>query len=338
MGRLGFFTGTLTPWVLNKLKFCVNGWGEGMSFFRKSLRQLCRRRGLKVLQLDVTEIQMERYHSTGEVAPHVHMVLLVRNKTGSTSPWLIAPEEMQRLWDAAFNRVIGVESAPEPNFTECVPVLKDVFGYLRKYFSKGNESDEIDWTGWEHVRPKQWCSQSKELKDAVKAMTTHHPGMFMDWLELNEPLLKGRGFYHLKTYAPDDIPVGNIAEVQFYSPEAELVLFTRFLEDWRKSIRFEAGLPYEEFDPVASLGLPVPSADLQAQLPRTLPVGSPIPVTQDLRERLDILLVNSQIPEPVFGPPVTLLEKEGTETQLDLFLSVNRSVLECHLGAEGSDE
>ena len=337
MGRLGFFTGTLNPEALKRLAICSNGWGRATSVFRKHVRQLCKRRGLKCLQLDVTEIQMDRYRSCGEPAPHLHMVLVVRNKTGSGSPWLISGADLQRLWDAAINSVVGGEPVATMNRTELVPVKKDVFGYLRKYFSKGSESDDISWTGWEGVRPRQGCSQSGELKAAVEAMTTRHSGVFMSWLELNAERFRGRGFYHLKTYSPDDIPVGNIAEVQFYSPEAELCVFIRFLKDLRKNIAGLRGLANEEFDPVSALGLPVPAADLEAQLPRTLPIGGPGPVTQDLRKRLDILFLNSQIAEPVFPVAVNVPKNEGAETQLSLFPLVNRLSSDGQLGPPGSD-
>lgn len=337
-GRLGFFTGTLNPESLRRLAIRTNGWGRTTSVFRKSVRQFCKRRGLKCLQLDVTEIQMDRYRSCGEPAPHLHMVLVVRNKTGSGSPWLISGEDLQRLWDAAINSVIEGEPVAAPNRTELVPVKKDVFGYLRKYFSKGSETDEISWAGWEGVRPRQWCSQSGELKAAVEAMTTQHSGEFMSWLEFNAENFRGRGFYHLKTYSPDDIPVGNIAEVQFYSTEAELVCFVRWLKDLRKNIARFRGLANEDFDPVSALGLPVPSADLEAQLPTTFPVGGPGPVSQDLRERLDILFLNSQIPEPIFPVTVSVPENEATETQLSLFPLVNRLLSDGQLGPPGTDE
>ena len=338
MGRLGLFTGTVNSEALKRLAICPNGWGKTTSAFRRALRQMCKRRGLKCLQLDVTEIQMERYRSSGEPAPHLHMVLIVRNKTGSGSPWLISGDEVQRLWDSAINSVLGGEPVATPNRTELKPVKKNVFGYLRKYFSKGSETDGISWSGWEGVRPAQWCSQSGELKAAVESMTTRHPGVFMHWLELNAESFRGRGFYHLKTYSPDDIPVGNIAEVQFYSPEAELVVFCRFLEDWRKNVRGLGGLPDEEFDPVSALGLPVPSADLQAKLPRTFGVCAPGPVPDDLRKRLDILFVDSQIPEPVFPLAVNVPKNKGAEVQLSLLPLVNRLLADSQLGPPGSDE
>ena len=293
---------------------------------------------MKVLMLDVTEIQMERYHSSGEVAPHIHLVFLIRNRTGSGSRWLVSPAEVQELWDSAWRSVLGASASDEPNRTKTELIERSVFGYLSKYMSKGGEDDEIDWNGWENLRPRQWCSQSTELKRAVESMTTHYPGVFMDWLELNDPLFRGRGFYHFKAWAPDDIPVGNMAEVQFYSPEAELTVFVQFLRDWRRNIRAFSGLPDEQFDPVTAFGLPAPPADLQAQLPRTLPIGAPGTVPQDLRKRLDILFRDSQIAEPVFGGAVDVLVNEGTETQLDFFAALSGLGLECHSASGVSDE
>ncbi len=337
MGRLSFFTGTLSPWHLERVAWCPNGWGLLTTNFRRALSQKCRRRGLPDYALDVSEIQMERYEETGEIAPHIHLVFVCKVSAGYRHQFLVSKEELQLMWDSAIHSVIGECSLDIRNRTKTVAVEKDVFGYLRKYFSKGSETDGLDWSLWLGAKPKQWCSVSGGLRKAMKAVSPEVNGIYMEWLNVNAKNFQGRGFYHFKEWCPDEMPVGALGEVQFYSAEAASACFIQFVDDTRRALAFGSGLPYEKLDPVAALGLPVPSADLERQMPRTFPVSGVSPVTQDLRERLDILFVNSQIPEPILSPLSPLLEKEGVETQLELFRDVSRAVLECHLGGKGDD-
>lgn len=317
--RLGFFTSTLCPRVLEALAWVPNGWNRVVTDFRRWLSRLMKSRGLPLLAVDVTEIQLKRFARTGEPAPHLHMAFVIRNGRGANDKWLVSKEELHEAWNRIACRVAMLEEV-EYSRTEVTGVEYDVHGYLSKYLSKGADVSTIPWEKWVGIRPSRWWNQTPALKAAVDARTVVVPGNVVRFIELNRQVLLDQGLVKVfRRGAPADKPIGEIALTVFASRSAIRDVLYLYLQSLKRS-RDSAPLPLEVIDGQGDERLPVclsvPSGDFEANSLPTIPVCHAGCFPECTRESLELRFRNVQIPEPVFLGALGLPEERTMQLEL----------------------
>lgn len=317
--RTGLFTGTLTSMQAEALAWVPNGWNTACSEFRRELNRVLKRKGLPLLTVDVTEIQMERLKKTGCPAPHMHMVLVVRNGVRKADKWLISKAEIHEIWNRTVNRVAMLDRS-EMARTQLAGIEHDVEAYVSKYLSKGADPLQCNWSEWVGLQPKRWWNRSKEMKKAVEARSPELPGNMCRWLWTNRQVLLDEGLLRsIKRRAPMDLPVGEILEVDFGCVSAEteccrlyLIDVRRHAERWARDSDVVDG----HGDKRLPMCLTIPSSDFEANRLPTIGTSHPGCFTESVRESLELTLRNSQIPEPLFLGAGVLSEEDGVQLKL----------------------
>ena len=303
--RLAFITLTLSGWCVTRLSLLKNGIGALMSNFRRALMQKAKRAGLEDYYLDVAELQPKRTRREGMPCWHWHCVMVNKFLNLVSADWVLSPEDISELWQSALKVTLGVKELDQTNIVEVKYVKKDVYAYLSKYVSKGTEVSLINWGEWPNMVIKQWVAINKVLRDDIRKITPELPGDFMTWLEMNQKRLKKARLYHLKVWAPDHLPIGNLYEVQFYGVRAFALCVCLWERDRRllfdMSLRPSLEVPAKyEFDPRSALGIPIPPEELQSNDLRTIGVCNSWAVPDEFRETLEVTFRDVDIAEPVF--------------------------------------
>ncbi len=336
--RSVLFTGTLSDGAVEFLSCVPNGWGKLVATFNRELTRRLRRRNAPVWWVGVAELQTERALATGIPGMHVHYAICNKMTGRFHEPFILSKAELGQMWNAAIRNVCGPTYVDEPSRTDIEMIRHDPAGYLAKYMSKGSDTDLVDWDQWVGMIPKQWVYVSPDLRAHEKATQVHLSGDQVEWAVTNGDWLKEVGICHVRVFAPADIPVGNIACIQFYGVKHLSHFLALFERDVRRQLASHVGLIYGEssegeFDPVLACGLPVPAADLQPYDRMTIPVRDLGRVPDEFRESIERIFREVDIPEPVLVPAVPFVEECPSEAQLFLDLGSAFEVQDA-LGAD----
>jgi hypothetical protein len=167
---LSFLTCTLPGKTLEECRAANLAWPEIMRRFLQELRRELLRRGAPGWFIGCTEIQPERYQSTGQPWPHLHIVFVGR--TGK--PWLISPSKATNLWGRVVNAVLGIPMDDLRWATTIKPLKgpKPVGKYLAKYMSKGSQDiAKVLDTDPDFPLPRAWHHCSHDLNELIRLGT-----------------------------------------------------------------------------------------------------------------------------------------------------------------------
>lgn len=166
---LSFFTGTLPAFALpEELKLICSCWAELVRRMVEELRRLLKRRGYCADMVYITEIQEDRYANSGEVAPHLHLVM-VGKKSRWQKGYAISKLEIRLLWERILSNILGRKIT-------CIAATrverpkKSLQGELGSYLSKGGKMiEQIIKDGHGDQLPSSYVGANLDLKNAVKA-------------------------------------------------------------------------------------------------------------------------------------------------------------------------
>ena len=207
---LSFLTLTIPSLTVQEsVSFCEE-WCEIVRIFIQRLTRALKRAGLPGEVVGCVELQEQRFHSTGVLAPHLHLLFVGRHRSKS---WAYRPEHFRTMWASACTARCPWLEGRSFESTENVERVKfSGEGYLGKYMSKGGKiisslPDEL-----KAVLPSTWYVCSNSLRSRVKRLTWHSQaaGSFLmqvienkspDELQYFKPI-------ELETVSGRKIPVG----------------------------------------------------------------------------------------------------------------------------------
>lgn len=166
---LSFLTATLPAFsTATDLQLICAHWSELVRQFVQELRRLLKRRDFCTDMVYVTEIQEDRYQNSGEVAPHLHLVM-VGKKHRWQKGYAISKLEVRLLWERLLSNILGRKIT-------CIAATrverpkKSLQGELGSYLSKGGKMiAKIIKDGKGDQLPSSYVGANLELKNAVKA-------------------------------------------------------------------------------------------------------------------------------------------------------------------------
>lgn len=166
---LSFLTATLPAFsTATDLQLICSHWSELVRQFVQELRRLLKRRNFCTDMVYITEIQEDRYANTGEVAPHLHLVM-VGKKHRWQKGYAISKLEVRLLWERLLSNILGRKIT-------CIAATrverpkKSLQGELGSYLSKGGKMiAKIIKDGKGDQLPSSYVGANLELKNAVKS-------------------------------------------------------------------------------------------------------------------------------------------------------------------------
>lgn len=168
---LSFLTATL-PAFANKEEFKLirDNWAYVVRAFTQELKRILERRNFPTSMVWVTEIQEDRYQNSGEVAPHLHLVM-VGKRNQFDKNWAIAKGEVRSLWERILGNLVGRNVTCEAA-TRVERPRKSLQGEFSSYLSKGGKMiQQIIKDGKGDQLPSSYSGCSDTLKKAIDART-----------------------------------------------------------------------------------------------------------------------------------------------------------------------
>jgi hypothetical protein len=214
---LGFLTLTVPDVGIEARNEVHASWERVVKNFLQSLRDESVRLGFKLTQAYVTEIQEQRYKSSG--FPWLHLHIVFRCRKNSHSPFYVDHSVLRSKWIQALNSVCG-EDPYYTAVTHIAVVEKSVTKYLGKYMSKGCSAvSKVVEDGFTDYLPRQWWGCSRRLSIASKAMTIRSYGWLCARLREDIRYSEAHCFTWLAPIEVDDgkghkVQVGWVFEVQ----------------------------------------------------------------------------------------------------------------------------
>jgi hypothetical protein len=167
--NLSFLTATLPAFASpDELKLICANWSELVRQLVQELKRILERGGYCADMVYITEIQEDRYANRGEIAPHLHLVM-VGKKHRYQKYYAVEKSEMRSLWERLLSNFLG-RKVTAAAATRLERPKKSLQGELGSYLSKGGKmittianSDDRDQL------PSSYWGMNKELRESVKA-------------------------------------------------------------------------------------------------------------------------------------------------------------------------
>ncbi len=165
---LTFGTATLPRLTRHEMTMVARDWPEITRRFFEELKREARRNGLRDWELVyVTEIQIQRWERSREVALHLHFLSPGRN--GRHSPWVLTPKRVTAIWERVLSRAIG-RSVACPAAIRLEGPRGSLQNELGKYLSKGCKViREVIAAGLGDLLPPSWWGGASSTKRSVHA-------------------------------------------------------------------------------------------------------------------------------------------------------------------------
>lgn len=163
-----FLTVTIPPITVEESFVIGEAWADLTKVLHQRIRRHLAAAGLPGEIFGCTEIQGDRFDSSGIVALHLHWVFQGRHR-GTT--WAITPLEVSEWWRGQLENLLGRRLLYPPR-VEMTPVQKSVQGYIAKYVSKGGLYIQtyID-QGHSRAIPSSWYLISEKMRNRIKQGT-----------------------------------------------------------------------------------------------------------------------------------------------------------------------
>jgi hypothetical protein len=168
---LSLFTATLPAFASPyELMFICANWSELVRQLIQELRRILRRGGYCEDMVYITEIQEDRYANRGEVAPHLHLVM-VGKKHRYQKHYAVEKSEARSLWERLLSNFLG-RPVTAAAATRLERPKKSLQGELGSYLSKGGKMiTKIIQDGKGDQLPSSYWGASQNLKNQIKSET-----------------------------------------------------------------------------------------------------------------------------------------------------------------------
>jgi hypothetical protein len=165
---LTFGTVTLPRLNRREMRLVARAWPKITRRFFEELKREALRNGLLDWELVfVTEIQIQRWYRSGEVALHLHF--LCPGRRHRHAPWVLTPQRVTEIWSRVLSSAIG-----RPVDCRAAIRLEAPRGSLQnelgKYLSKGcSVIREVVAAGLGDLLPSAWWGAASSTKRSVHA-------------------------------------------------------------------------------------------------------------------------------------------------------------------------
>ena len=218
--NLSFLTVTLPAfYARNELELICLSWSDLIRKFIQELKRILKRRGYPVSMVWVTEIQEDRYRETGDVCPHLHLVMIGK-KHRYQKGYAIHFSEVRSLWERILSNFLDRAVTCQAG-TRVERPRKSLCAELGKYMSKGGKIiKDIIKDGKADMLPSSYAGCTDNLKRAIAERTTVLRGAeALKFVDNQEDMkLAGLLFYKpIIIYAPNlgrDITVGFVGWIK----------------------------------------------------------------------------------------------------------------------------
>lgn len=165
--NMSFLTYTLPELSECDLKSVQDHWSEIVNTVLIYLQRELKKHGCTTHIVGCTELQMERYESSGSAYPHLHLVF--RGRFHHRSHWLISPKRFRDIWRRSVGRFLSGSKYDWTASENVAQVRKSSGGYLAKYISKcGSKHGMADMDLW---HPSDWIVCSRKLRGLYERLT-----------------------------------------------------------------------------------------------------------------------------------------------------------------------
>lgn len=228
--NLSFLTATLPAFMSrDELLLICKHWSELVRQFVQELRRILRRRGYCEDMVYITEIQEDRYRDRGEVAPHLHLVM-VGKKHRWQKGYAIEKSEVRALWERLLSNFLGrpVTCAAATRVERPRKSLQAEFG---SYLSKGGKIiKQIIDDGNGDFLPSAYWGGSRNLKIMFKKETKILTGLAAQRFVDNLQDLKGLDLVYFKPIMWFCAEIGREITIGFVGWIRDIGVVSEFLE------------------------------------------------------------------------------------------------------------
>lgn len=190
--RLGFGTATIPELSEEHYRIVANNWGDVVRRFFQSITREYKRLGEQLYYVGCTEIQEQRYESSG--LPYLHLHWVYNSRKRKSGSFFVSANRYRSLWQDTITNVIKLhtnnwrENAYNFNASIDVAVVRrSAKAYLGKYLTKGLKSVGEVAKAFPDLIPAQWwfaCMQCKKMfKDSIIRMDAKLAESFFYQLE-----------------------------------------------------------------------------------------------------------------------------------------------------------
>lgn len=217
---LSFLTATLPAFCdRSELKLICLEWSDLIRKFVQALKRMLKERGYPVEMVWTTEIQEDRYRETGDVCPHLHLIMIGK-KHRYQKGYAIHFSEVRALWERMLSNLLGRPVTCQAG-TRVERPRKSLKAELGKYMSKGGKVvKEIIEDGKGDMLPSNYGGASDSLKAKIKAGTKIETGdEVLKFLDAQEDMKQAGLLFYVPIiiYAPNlgrDITVGFVGWIK----------------------------------------------------------------------------------------------------------------------------
>lgn len=169
-GRLSMITPTLPNYDFDNLEVINRNFHELIRYFNQRVRRFLKSINKPLDMIACVELQPKRLKKRKEVAPHLHMLLVVRNgikdkedyltEERLNSMWILSIEDTLRRFGGNLSQKVKKDIAVHSR-----PIEASAIQYMAKYMSK--HKDDVDYVIKLEKReelPMQWWCCSKESR------------------------------------------------------------------------------------------------------------------------------------------------------------------------------
>lgn len=165
--NLSFLTYTLPPLSPEDLLSVKENWSDIVHRVQLRIKEKLHAKGIQTSIAGCIELQLDRFETTGDVYPHLHLVF--RGRKDRASDWAIKPHQYRQIWRKCVSKFLLSQEYDWRASENVQPVHKSVAGYLAKYVSKCASKAEpgllADW------HPRDWIFLSRKIRRLYETMS-----------------------------------------------------------------------------------------------------------------------------------------------------------------------
>lgn len=164
--NLSFLTLTLPPLTPPDLDSVRQNWADIVHRVLLRIKEKLNEQGITTSVAGCVELQLERYHDTGFLYPHLHLVF--RGRRDSHTGWGIKPHQFRLIWRRCVSKFLSQKGHDWRASENVQQVRKSVAGYLAKYVSKCASKSEPGILDTWH--PRDWIILSRQVRRLYQRM------------------------------------------------------------------------------------------------------------------------------------------------------------------------
>jgi hypothetical protein len=165
--NMSFLTYTLPDLSDQDLEAVQNNWSDIVNTVVTYIQRDLKNVNLRTAIVGCSELQLERYKSSGRSYPHLHLIF--RGRFHSRANWAIKPRRFRDIWRRSCGRFLDASHYCWDSSENVEQIRKSSGGYLAKYVSKcGSKGGMGGATQW---HPSDWIVCSRRLRSLYEKST-----------------------------------------------------------------------------------------------------------------------------------------------------------------------